>query len=242
MTAGWLEGEVRARHAGGASPKEIARALGIPPAVVIPIVRQAASEREAAAAQAVYQLKVTLQGARPPVWRRFQVPGQITLARLHLVLQAVMGWENDHLYMFRVGQRRIGEPSDDYGNRTEDASRIELRKVAGQRGARLTYIYDFGDDWHHQLVVEKTACPDVEAGRVACLSGRRACPPEDCGGIWGYSELLTALDKPTEPDLAERIEWLEEVHGAFDPDHFDLAEVTRRLRNLNPPHPSPNDR
>lgn len=170
------------------------------------------------------------------------MPGQITFARLHLVLQAVMGWENDHLSMFQVGQRRIGEPSGDYGDRTEDASRLQLGKVAGQRGARLTYIYDFGDDWHHQLVVEKTACPDAEPGRVVCLSGRRACPPEDCGGIWGYSDLLTALENPTEPDLAERIEWLEQVHGPYDPDQFDPAEVTGRLSNFNSLRPSPGGR
>ena len=233
MSAVQLEQDIRARHAAGASPKEIARVLGVRPEVVIPIVRQAATERAAAEAQAVYRLKVTLRGARPPIWRRFQVPGQITFANLHLVLQAVMGWENDHLYVFEVGQRRIGEPSD-YDGRTEDASRIELRKVAGQKGARLTYIYDFGDDWHHQLVVEETACPGAEAGWVVCLSGRRACPPEDCGGIWGYSALLTALENPAEPDLAERIEWLEEVHGHFDPDRFDPTEVTGRLRNFNP--------
>jgi hypothetical protein len=209
---------------------------------VIPIVRRAAREHTATEAQAVYQLKVTLDGARPPIWRRFQVPGQITFARLHLVLQAVMGWENEHLYLFEVGQRRIGEPSDDWGERTEDASRIELRKVAGQQGARLTYVYDFGDDWHHRVVVEKTACPDAEAGRVVCLSGRRACPPEDCGGIWGYSEMLTALDDPTNPDLAERVEWLEEVHGPYDPEHFDAGEVTARLRNFNPLAPGPGGR
>src|SRR5215831_16719149 len=120
-----LEQEIRARRAAGASPKAIARALGMRPADVIPIVRRAAVEREAVTSQAVYELKVTLEGTDPPIWRRIRVPCQITLADLHLVLQAVMGWENDHLYMFQVGKRRIGEPSRDNDNRREDAGRIQ---------------------------------------------------------------------------------------------------------------------
>src|SRR5262252_4300792 len=115
-----LEQEIRARRAAGASPKAIARALGVRPAAVIPIVRRAAGEREAAKSQAVYELKVTLDGVDPSIWRRFRVPCQITFADLHLVLQAVMGWENDHLYEFGVGKRRFGEPSRDSDNRTED--------------------------------------------------------------------------------------------------------------------------
>src|SRR5215469_17918234 len=132
-----LEREIRARHAAGASPKAIARALGVRPAAVIPIVRRAAGEREAAKAGAVYELQVTLEGTAPPIWRRFRVPCQVTMADLHLVLQSVMGWENDHLYEFKVGNRRIGEASQFDDDGTEDAGRIHLRDVATRRGARL---------------------------------------------------------------------------------------------------------
>jgi hypothetical protein len=229
-----LEQEIRARHAAGASPKAIARALGVRPAAVIPIVRRAAGEREAAKSQAVYELKVTLEGVDPPIWRRFRVPCQITFADLHLVLQAVMGWENDHLYEFGVGKRRFGEPSWDSDNRREDAGRIQLRDVAARQGARLTYVYDFGDDWQHDVIVEKTACPDAEPGRAVCIAGERACPPEDCGGVWGYAELLDALDDPANSELEERVEWLEEVHGPYDPEHFELDAINVRLDHFKP--------
>jgi Plasmid pRiA4b ORF-3-like protein len=234
-----LEQEIRARYAAGAAPKAIARALGVRPAVVIPIVRRAAGERGAARLQAVYELKVTLEGTSPPVWRRLRVPCQISLADLHLVLQAVMGWENDHLYEFEVGKRRIGEPSRDGGNRREDASHIQLRHVAARRGARLTYVYDFGDDWQHELIVEKTACPDAEPGKAVCIAGERACPPEDCGGIWGYAELLDALDDPANPHLTERVEWLQDVHGSFDPEHFELDAINVWLDHLKLLRPDP---
>jgi hypothetical protein len=210
----------------------IARALGVRPAAVIPIVRRAAGEREAAKSQAVYELKITLEGTDPPIWRRFRVPCQITLADLHLVLQAVMGWGNDHLYEFEVGKRRIGEPSRDDYSRREDAGRIQLRDVAARKGARLAYLYDFGDDWRHELIVKEAARPDVESGKAVCIAGERACPPEDCGGVWGYAELLDALADPANPDREERVEWLEEVHGAFDPEHFELDEVNVRLDHL----------
>lgn len=232
MAAADLEDEIRARHAAGASPKAIARALGVRPAAVIPIVRRAAVQREAARAQAVYELEVRLEGIDPPIWRRFRVPCQITLADLHLVLQTVMGWANEHLYEFEVGKRRIGEPSPDGDNRREDAGRVQLRDVAVRERARLTYIYDFGDSWQHELIVVKTACPAAEPGKAVCIAGERACPPEDSGGIWGYAELLDALDDPANPELDERVEWLEEVHGAFDPEHFELDAINVWLDDL----------
>src|SRR5215472_2111665 len=110
-TVAELEREVEIRHAAGASPRDIARALGLRPAVVAPILRRAAAKRaaEARLAAGIYQLKVTLEDVSLPIWRRFQVPGRISLAGLHLVLQVVMGWENAHLYEFRVGKRVIGE-------------------------------------------------------------------------------------------------------------------------------------
>jgi hypothetical protein len=153
----------------------------------------------------IYQLKVTLQGIRPPIWRRFQVPGQIAFDRLHLVLQAVMGWNGGHLYAFEVGGRRIGEPDDSWGDSLEDSRRVTLSTVAKRKGDRLVYTYDFGDDWRHHLLVEKTDCLDADEHRVTCLAGRRACPPEDCGGVWGYCDLLSALADRSMP--RSRIDW-----------------------------------
>jgi hypothetical protein len=236
-----LEREVEVRHAAGASPRDIARALGLRPAVVIPIVRRAAARRAAdtRTAAGIYQLKVTLEDVSPAIWRRFQVPGRISLAGLHLVLQIVMGWENDHLYQFQVGRRVIDESGGGsspverpFGGRSkEDAGAVELRSVAPKKGARLTYVYDFGDNWCHEVLVEQTTCPDGDPDRAVCLGGKRACPPEDCGGVWGYEEVLAAIADPKNPALAERRAWL---GPNYHPDRFDPAAVTARLRKFNP--------
>ena len=152
-----------------------------------------------------------------------------------------MGWRTTHLYEFKAGQRRIGEPAppspmtEFFGkDRTQDASRIKLGGLGFKDKDRFTYLYDFGDDWEHQIVVEKTECPQAEAGRVLCLDGARACPPEDCGGVWGYMALLEALEEPGESEPGGQREWLEQVHGRHDPEHFDPAEINARLAGFNP--------
>lgn len=170
-----------------------------------------------------------LDGIRPHIWRRFLVPAEVTLANLHLVLQAVMGWEDSHLYAFEVGGRRIGRVFRDLGDSMEDAARVRLRTVAGKVGDRLMYLYDFGDSWHHHLLVEKVLS-DGDARPMVCLSGRRACPPEDCGGVWGYH----SLTHPEDLGHDDRIDWLDEVHGPYDPEHFDPSEVTKRLQRIDP--------
>ena len=241
-TAAELVREVEVRHAAGASPRDIARALGLRPAVVTSIVRRAAARRaaETRTAAGIYQLKVTLEDVSPPIWRRFQVPGRFSLAGLHLVLQIVMGWENDHLYQFQVGRRVIGESGDGFSpverlfggsSKKEDARAVELRSVAPKEGARLTYVYDFGDNWCHEVLVEQTTCPDGDPDRAVCLAGERACPPEDCGGVWGYDEVLAAIADPKNPALAERRAWL---GRNYQPERFDPAGVTARLRRFNP--------
>ncbi len=188
-TAAELVREVEVRHAAGASPRDIARALGLRPAVVTSIVRRAAARRaaETRTAAGIYQLKVTLEDVSPPIWPRFQVPGRISLAGLHLVLQIVMGWENDHLYQFQVGRRVIGVSGDGFSpverlfggsNKKGDARAVELRSVAPEKGARLTYVYDFGDNWCHEVLVERTTCPDGDPDRAVCpWRGSAPVPP-----------------------------------------------------------------
>jgi Plasmid pRiA4b ORF-3-like protein len=189
----------------------------------------------------VYQLKVTLKDVRPPVWRRFLAPSRIPLDRLHLVIQVVMGWRGRHLYEFKIGQRRIGEPAPPspmtqfFGDRTQDASRIRLGQLRLQAGARFIYLYDFGDDWEHQVVVEKTSpLTSDDANRVVCLAGQRACPPEDCGGAFGHQDLLQALEEPSGSSPSRQSEWSENMHRNYDPEHFDLAEVNAQLADFNP--------
>ena len=166
-------------------------------------------------------LKVTLRDIRPPVWRRLLLPGTMTLADLHEAIQAAMGWHGGHLHAFDIAGRQYGDPRtvhvvDDM----DDEIRLTLNGLLRSGVARFTYTYDLGDNWQHQVLIERTQ-PALDAGRYpACVAGKRNCPPEDCGGPWGYAELLAAIADPTHPEHAERRAWLGDD---FDPDEFDVA-------------------
>lgn len=181
----------------------------------------------------IHQLKVTLRGIRPPIWRRIQVPSTINLRRLHDVIQEAMGWTQSHLYEFEIDGIRYGEPSpdDDYGIPTRSAKSTQLRRVAPEAGARFLYTYDFGDDWEHLVQVEKVLAPERGVDYPRCLTGRRACPPEDVGGTWGYEEFLEAIKDPKHEEHANMLEW---VGGEFDPEAFDVQEVNAALATLGP--------
>lgn len=175
---------------------------------------------------AVYQFKVTLKGIRPPIWRRFQVTNDITLHRLHLVLQTVMGWENYHLYDFTIDGVIYGEHDEDYDLVDRSSRHTKLWQVLPGAKARFAYRYDFGDNWEHEVVLEK-ALPFAAGVRYpVCLTGRRACPPEDCGGPWGYERMLEALGDPEDQEHEEYMRWL---GGEFDTEAFDLEAVNRAL-------------
>jgi hypothetical protein len=181
----------------------------------------------------IFQLKVTLRDSKPPIWRRIQVSGDISLYRLHHTLQVVMGWTDSHLHQFVVsgplGKVYYGEPSPDDFLDVKNEKRTKLNQIAPAEKGRFSYEYDFGDGWDHQILVEKIL-PAVDGVRYPlCLTGKRACPPEDSGGIWGYAELLQAIQDPSDPEHAERVEWLGE---GFDPERFDLDEVNGSLRRL----------
>jgi hypothetical protein len=180
----------------------------------------------------VYQLKVTLKGSKPPIWRRVQVPANITLHRLHMILQSVMGWTNSHLYSFDIAgiEYSIPDPDSDFGEFcTKDSRRTKLNKVISQEKTRFTYEYDFGDGWEHDILVEKIFPAETGAQYPVCLAGKRACPPEDCGGIWGYDDLLKVIRNPEHGEYEEIIEWL---GGLFDPEEFDIDGVNQSLVRL----------
>jgi len=181
----------------------------------------------------VHQLKVTLSHIRPPIWRRVQVSSAMSLATLHAVLQRLFDWTDSHLHEFEAGRRRFGAPQHDDGwgdeERVEDERQVTLGRVAPRKGAKLVYRYDFGDDWQHDIVVENILPADPTIRSPRCLDGRRAAPPEDCGGPPGYAELLDALADPTGEDHAERLEWLGD---GFDPEAFDLAATNRALARI----------
>jgi hypothetical protein len=182
-------------------------------------------------------LKITLRGIRPPVWRRVRVASDMTLRTLHQVIQEAMGWQDAHLHEFEVGKRRYGEPSDDGWpgmERTHSESKVKLGSLVDQGIRRFQYLYDFGDGWEHAVAIEKIGPLDPQQQYPSLITGKRACPPEDCGGVPGYYRLLEVLADPTDEEHAELSEW---VGDDFDPDRFDaealnaaLAALARRRR------------
>jgi hypothetical protein len=181
------------------------------------------------AAPVVYQLKVMLKRLRPPIWRRIQVTGDTNLFKLHRVLQVVMGWTDSHLYQFIVRGSYYGMPHPDFGFDVRDEKRVALAAIASSLKAKFTYEYDFGDSWEHEILVEKMLPPDQGVYYPICLTGKRACPPEDCGGVWGYAGFLEAIQDPDHPEHEDMLEW---VGGSFDPEAFDLDTVNRALRRI----------
>jgi hypothetical protein len=179
--------------------------------------------------RAVYQFKVTLRDVHPPVWRRFQVTRDISLYRLHLVLQAVMGWWNYHLYQFIIRGTYYCDPDPEFDAEYVNARRVKLWQVLTRPRMKFLYEYDFGDGWEHELVLEKILPPAEGTPYPICLEGARACPPEDCGGSWGYARMLEILSNPDHEEYEETVEWL---GGEFDPEAFDIEEVNRQLRRL----------
>jgi len=180
----------------------------------------------------VYQLKVTLRDSKPPIWRRIQVTSDIRLSTLHLVLQVVMGWEDAHLHQFMAHGVYYGTPHPDFGFEVQNEQHVSLQQVVSRAKDKLIYEYDFGDSWEHELLVEKILPLEEGKRYPVCLTGKRACPPEDCGGIWGYASVLEAIRDPEHPEHEEMVAW---VGSEFDADIFDLAEVNRELQRLTSP-------
>ena len=176
----------------------------------------------------VHQLKVTLKGSSPPIWRRILVPGDISLAKLHRILQITMGWWNCHLHVFEIHGREYGQPDRNLELEFENEQRVKLGEIVSEKD-RFVYQYDFGDDWRHQIVVEKIV-PREEGKRYpACVAGARACPPEDCGGIWGYANFLATIKDPKHKEHESMLEW---IGGSFDSEAFNLEQVNQQLRGL----------
>ncbi|CAK0744972.1 conserved hypothetical protein [Gammaproteobacteria bacterium] len=176
----------------------------------------------------IYQLKITLNDSKPPIWRRILVSGDTRLDKFHAILQIVMGWTDSHLHQFSQGNIFYGEANDEdefYGMEKEDERKFRLSQLLVQEKDSLKYEYDFGDGWNHKIVLEKKL-PHGSVIVPSCIKGKRACPPEDCGGIWGYMELVEVMRDPSHDEYEERLEWL---GGAFDPESLDIAEINTNL-------------
>lgn len=162
----------------------------------------------------VWRIKVELLDVSPKVWRRFDTFADVTLFQFHHLLQGAMGWDLAHLYAFEDGRG--------YGGQFSTAARLcDVCQV----GDALTYVYDFGDDWRHLVTVEK-AMTRQSGHYPRVIEGSRACPPEDCGGPWGYADMLRVLAGPRNARRREVVEW---VGKSFDPKAFDLEEAQASL-------------
>jgi len=189
--------------------------------------RRGRAATPAARGHDVYQLKVVLREVEPPVWRRLHVPGSLRLDRLHRVLQRVMGWTNSHLHEFVIAGRRYGEPDPEGGpTAVLPEHRVRLCDVAAAENRHFLYRYDFGDNWQHEVLVERISTAREGGVVPVCLAGARRCPPEDCGGVPGYEEFLATIHDVGHPQHDERLAW---VGGAFDAESFDLDQVNRAL-------------
>jgi len=174
----------------------------------------------------VYQLKITLRDIKPPVWRRVEVK-DCTLSKLHDIIQTCMGWDGYHLHAFEIGGEQYGEPEPDGMMETEDARKVKLSQVVGQGYKKFSYTYDFGDYWEHIIQIEKTVDPEPGVHYPRCIAGKRACPPDDCGGSGGYLGFLEAIQNPKHAQHEEMTEW---AGGEFDPEAFDIEAVNKGLR------------
>lgn len=237
-------------------------------------------------AEQIYQLKITLNDSKPPIWRRIQVRADTPLSTLHDIIQDIMPWTNSHLHQFIVGDWRASiffsdpqfeldnymvhepealqeklaklgfdmklweeahdtEPEEaplfrglDIGGigrldslfaflRVMDESRATIQQVVSREGAKFFYEYDFGDGWDHVILLEKILQAEPGKQYPMCLKGKNACPPDDCGGIWGYYGMLEAIQDPKHPEHESMLEWL---GGEFDPEAFDLEATNKALR------------
>jgi hypothetical protein len=199
------------------------------PAAELPPARDAAHHGPAP----VYRLKISLRRAKPPIWRRLELPGDARLDELHGLIQAAFGWDEAHLHAFETPYGDFGPPEADVPELAGEQT-VTLEQVAPAEASSITYRYDFGDNWEHQIQVEAILNPDPEVAYPRCTGGRRAAPPEDCGGIIGYRSLLAALADPADPEHAEARDWLGlDTTDEFDPAAFNARDVTDRLPQLS---------
>lgn len=175
----------------------------------------------------IIQMKISLDYVEPPVWRRFLVDSAVSLDRFHDIIQTIMGWTNSHLYGFTIDGIEYSPADDEFDSEYEDTKGKTLTKLGLRPRQKIKYIYDFGDDWMHTIVVEKIIDGDMGMDPPQCLEGARNCPPEDCGSVPGYEEIVEAMKKPQSEQAREFIDWLGQL---YDPEKFDLDDINEGLQ------------
>lgn len=176
----------------------------------------------------ILQLKITLQHIDPTVWRRVEVKDDITFYELHHVIQITMGWWNAHLFEFKAGSYKIGITEDGWDTEgTLESKEVVLSKLINTEKMKFKYIYDFGDNWEHEIEVEKITPMVKNKTYPSCIGGKRNCPPEDVGGFPGYINFLEIIKDKKHPEYQGMIEWLGDE---FDPEYFDVEETNDELQ------------
>ncbi len=180
------------------------------------------------ASKTAFQLRISLKEYVPVIWRRLLVPGGVTMAKLHTIFQAAMGWEDYHLHCFKIDGVRDGIPDPEFEMTDINDKTVRLSELVGER-ARFEYQYDFGDNWCHEVIIESVSALDLVLKNAVCHEGQRACPPEDVGGARMYSKVLEAIG---DPDYEEHDEYLNRIAPGFHPDAFDLAAINAALQRV----------
>lgn len=177
-------------------------------------------------AKKTYQIKISLKNSKPKIWRRIVVNSDMNLFDFHKIIQTTMGWSNSHLHLFSDGFEEFA-PKELEIEDAKNSRSVRLDKVLRGEKTKILYEYDFGDGWDHEILLEKILAPDDPLQIPKCIAGKRNCPPEDCGGVWGYEKMLEILKQPDHEEYEGFIEWLGEE---FDPDFFDMDEINKWLK------------
>ncbi len=177
----------------------------------------------------VHRMKITLDGVKPPIWRRIEARSDTTLGELSDLLEAAMGWMGGHLHAFDIGGTTYerSDPDEGLGPRALDEDAHRLDQVLSAAGEAFRWDYDFGDGWRHRVEVEAIEPADPAITYPRCIGGRRACPPEDCGGPYGFAELLEAIGDEEHPRHEELMDW---IPPQYDPADFDKDETTEDMQ------------
>jgi hypothetical protein len=178
----------------------------------------------------IFQIQIALKGFKPKIWRRILVPSDLLLSDFHMVIQITMGWTNSHSYQFIKNRTfsTLRRQDDDSWNELDnvDYKKMKISDLLKKEKEKIVYEYDFGDSWEHVIILEKILPIDNNLKYPFCLTGKMNCPPEDCGGVWGYSDMLEVLKDPDHEEYESYIEWLGEE---FDPEFFDKNKINKLL-------------
>ncbi|MFH1121928.1 MAG: plasmid pRiA4b ORF-3 family protein [Bacteroidota bacterium] len=184
--------------------------------------------------KATYQIQISLQSSKPKIWRRILIPSDMKLSDFHKVIQTSMGWTNSHLHQFiKDGNYYLLKMKDDIF--WDDMDNVDYKKMKVSdlltfEKEKMVYEYDFGDSWYHDIVLEKIHPFQKDQILPVCIKGKMNCPPEDCGGVWGYLQMLEILSQPGHEEYNSYLEWLGEE---FDPEHYNQEEINAMLREKN---------